>query len=211
MRDILKFSSKKLIHNPSGYKPVTLNEVNEAPIINNNYLMYVSRLEHPGKNHINLIKAFIDLPPNIIQEWKLVLVGADWPGADEIHQFISQLDSYYSKKIVRTGFVTQNELENIYCHANIFIFPSLYEGFGLPVLDAMARGVPVLCSNTSSLPEIAGDAAIFFNPLDNREMRTKIEQIILNKSAQQELIEKGYENIKNFEWDKHFDNLLGKN
>ncbi|MCH5149314.1 MAG: glycosyltransferase family 4 protein [Spirochaetales bacterium] len=92
------------------------------------------------------------------------------------------------------------ELSNLYSHALLFVFPSMYEGFGIPILEAFASKCPLVCSNTSSLPEVGGDAAIYFDPLDVNDMSEKIESVITSKELQDKLIEKGTEQLKKFSW-----------
>ncbi|MBT6325621.1 MAG: glycosyltransferase family 4 protein [Bdellovibrionales bacterium] len=205
----LRFNEKKLIHNPNGFSIVEkqINKISTS-IINSKYLLFVSRLEHPGKNHINLIKAFIKLSPQIAHDWKLVLAGAEWNGSDQIYQYVNSIDVKYKEKIIFTGFLNTENLENIYSNANLFIYPSLYEGFGIPVLDAMSRGLPVLCSNTSSLPEVGGDAACYFNPTDPSDITDKIAQVISSVDLQKIMIHKGHINTKKYKWAAHVDKLL---
>jgi glycosyltransferase involved in cell wall biosynthesis len=104
-----------------------------------------------------------------------------------------------SEHICLPGYVSTDELTVLYQSARALIFPSLYEGFGMPVLEAMANGVPVLCSNMTSLPEVAGDAALFFDPRSPKSIAQAIETI-LNASSQQkqDLIQKGHARVKFF-------------
>ncbi len=208
-RNHLILDKEKMIHNPNGYSIVEkqLDKTSSA-IINSKYLLFVSRIEHPGKNHINLIKAFIKLSPHILDDWKLVLAGAEWNGANQIHDFINSIDVKHQEKIIFTGFLNAVNLENIYSNANLFIYPSLYEGFGIPILDAMSRGLPVLCSNTSSLPEVGGDAACYFNPTDPNDIVDKITRVISSIDLQENMIQKGHLNTKKYKWSTHVDKLL---
>ena len=129
-------------------------------------------------------------------------------GADQIHQFVNNIDVKYKEKIIFTGFLNTENLENIYSNANLFIYPSLYEGFGIPVLDAMSRGLPVLCSNTSSLPEVGGDAACYFNPTDPSDITDKITRVITDTELQRTMIQNGHVNTKKYQWATHVDKLL---
>ena len=128
------------------------------------FILYISRLEHPGKNHVRLIEAFNQLKAKHGVPHRLLLVGSDWNGAEAIHEAAAL--SPYSQDIILPGFVAAEHLPSLYNAAELHVFPSLYEGFGLPVLEAMACGVPTACSNLSSLPEVAGDAAELFDPYD---------------------------------------------
>jgi glycosyltransferase involved in cell wall biosynthesis len=128
------------------------------------YLLYVSRLEHPGKNHVRLIQAFGDFKQKSGAPHQLVLAGSDWDRAEAVHQAAE--GSPWKSAIKFTGFVPDEALAGLYGGAAAYIFPSLYEGFGMPILEAMACGIPVFCSDCSSLPEVGGSAAGYFNPED---------------------------------------------
>ena len=114
------------------------------------YILYISRIEHPGKNHAGLIHAFTSLKEKENIPHQLVLAGSDWDRAEEVHRAANE--SSQAKDILFTGFAPNEDLPDLYCGADLFVFPSLYEGFGLPVLEAMTCGIPVACSNISSIP-----------------------------------------------------------
>ena len=103
--------------------------------------------------------------------------------------------------IIWLGYVPDDLLPKLYSEATAFIFPSLYEGFGLPVIEAMACGCPTLCSNFASLPEIAGDAAHFFNPLDIKDIADSIRKVCEDSQYQKKLSKAGLLRAKNFSWD----------
>ena len=127
------------------------------------YSLYVGTIE-PRKNLDSLLNAYKLLPLSIRQLWPLVLVGYRGWRSEELHAKISAAAAEGWVRYL--GFVDANELPLIFAGARLFVFPSLYEGFGLPVLEAMASGVPVVCSNSSTLPEVAGDAAAMCDPMD---------------------------------------------
>jgi glycosyltransferase involved in cell wall biosynthesis len=104
--------------------------------------------------------------------------------------------------ILITGFVGEQELDNLYKNASLFVFPSLYEGFGLPPLEAMKRGIPVASSNATCLPEILGDAAIYFNPSNVDDMVEKIKRALVDRELRERLIKKGFEQIQKYSWQK---------
>ena len=104
------------------------------------YILYISRIEHPGKNHAGLIRAFSILKKTGDIPHQLVLAGSDWDRAEEVHRIAEK--SAYKDDIIFTGFAPTADLPDLYCGAELFVFPSLYEGFGLPVLEAMTCGVP---------------------------------------------------------------------
>lgn len=129
------------------------------------YFLYIARLEHPGKNHVALIQAFEEFrSANPDARHRLVLAGADWHGAEQIHARVES--SPFREAIVRTGFIQDDAVPALYRGATALAFPSLFEGFGLPVAEAMACGCRVIASDRGSLPEVAGDAAVLLAPDD---------------------------------------------
>jgi len=160
------------------------------------YLLYVGRLEKK-KNVLGLIRAF-NLVKN--KDLKLVLVGKFGYGYEEIEEEISKLN--LKRRIIQPGWVEEKDIPYLLNGAELFVFPSFYEGFGLPNLEAMACGCPVITSNVASLPEIAGGAALLVNPNNLWEIAQKIERIIGERGVRNELIEKGLERVKNFSWIK---------
>ena len=127
---------------------------------------------------------------------KFVIVGGKGWKYDNIMKLIESMGT----DIILTGYIDEEDKIPIYKLAQIFAFPSLYEGFGMPVLEAMAAGVPVVTSNVSSLPEVAGDAAILVDPLNEDEIFEAYKKILSDKKLQLEMIEKGLEQAKKFEW-----------
>ncbi|MBW2165910.1 MAG: glycosyltransferase family 4 protein [Deltaproteobacteria bacterium] len=107
-----------------------------------------------------------------------------------------------SDRVVMTGFVEDEDLPILYRAADLFIFPSLYEGFGLPILEAMACGTPVITSNISSMPEVAGDAAVLVNPYDVDALARAMHGILTDKGLKESLVKKGLERVKQFSWEK---------
>ncbi len=164
------------------------------------YMIYTSRIESPGKNHLGLIRAFEKIKKEESIPHQLVLAGADWNGAEEVHKVAAQ--SAYSNDILLTGYVHGKDLPNLYCGADLLVFPSLFEGFGLPILEAMACGVPVACSNLSSMPEIAGGAAVLFDPLDSDSIAKGILSIILSGEEAIDIGRRGLERSTDFSWEK---------
>lgn len=160
------------------------------------YLLYVGNA-YPHKNLERLILAFQRLIENYQMNYQLVLVG-------QIDYFYKRLQKNISsfQKIIFTDFVSDQELDNLYRNAALYVFPSLGEGFGLPPLEAMARRLPVVCSQATCLPEILGPAAVYFNPLDINEIAEKIKLVLEDKSLQEDLIKKGLEQIKKYNWSK---------
>jgi glycosyltransferase involved in cell wall biosynthesis len=104
--------------------------------------------------------------------------------------------------ILITGFISEQKLDDLYKNASLFVFPSLYEGFGLPPLEAMKRGLPVVSSNASCMPEILGDAVLYFDPLNLDDMTEKIKNALRDRELREELTKKGLEQIKKYSWPK---------
>lgn len=148
------------------------------------------------KNLQPLIRAFEAVPPG----WRLVLVGSRGYGAEQIIE--EALRSRRAQDIQLTGYVTQRELEQLYARASIFAFPSLDEGFGIPVLEAMAYGLPVLTSNRSALPEACGESAILVDPFNQEEITEKLRWLCLDEEARIRLSQAGRERARQFSWAK---------
>ena len=162
------------------------------------YVLYVSRLEHPGKNHVGLIEAFGRLKERTKIPHQLVLAGTDWDRADEVHRAAEALRC--RDDILFTGFVEQRDVPNLYRAAELMVFPSLAEGFGMPILEAMASGTPVACSNISSMPEVAGGAAALFDPMDSDSIAESIERILSDPTTHSRLRELGIARAAQFTW-----------
>lgn len=169
--------------------------------IRGKYLLYVARIEHPGKNHLNLLKAYELLSDEIKAEYSLVIVGVDWNGAELVHEYHMAMAD--RERIHFTGFVPKDQLASFYSKAALYVFPSLYEGFGLPLLEAFAAGVPVVAANRSSLPEIGADAAAYFDPERVEEMAEVIEAVLKDPIGQFRMIQLGQERLKHFSWAEH--------
>ena len=120
-------------------------------------ILYISRIEHPGKNHLNLLKAFELLPENLRREYTLVMPGASWNGAETVFEYAE--NSPCREQFKFTGFLNFSELPALYAQSTMYIFPSHFEGFGLSLLEAMHAGVPCACSNNSSLGELGEGAS----------------------------------------------------
>lgn len=164
------------------------------------YLIYISRIEHPGKNHVRLIRAFSRLKEKERLPHQLVLAGSDWHGADEVHRAAAA--SPAAKDIVFTGFAPQEAIPDLYCGADALVFPSLFEGFGLPVLEAMACGVPVACADAASMPEVAGGAALLFDPLNEESIEDALRKIVLDFGVRDDCIARGDRRNAEFSWKK---------
>ena len=127
-------------------------------------LLFISRIEHPGKNHVRLIEAYGKLSREMAEAHPLVIAGADWKDAEVVHEAARK--SPHADLIRFTGFVDAADMPRLWGEAGFYVFPSLFEGFGLSLVEAMGRGIPCACSNNGSLGEIAGDVALTFDPYD---------------------------------------------
>jgi glycosyltransferase involved in cell wall biosynthesis len=163
------------------------------------YIIYASRLDHPVKNHIKLIKAFEIFKNRTKYPHRLVLAGADSHSAEKIRE--AAASSSYRGDIFFTGHFPADSLPELYAGANFAVFPSMYEGFGLGVLEAMASGVPVACARAASLPETAENAALYFDPLDPEDMADRMVTLSSNRDTAREIRALGLERAQAFSWD----------
>src|SRR5260221_8111428 len=162
------------------------------------FFLYVARLEHPAKNHLRLITAFSRFKAETKSPWQLVLAGSDWHGAEAIHAAINQ--SQFAGDIRCLGFVPEAELPLLYRAADVFVYPSLYEGFGFPPLEAMACGCPVLCSTRGALGEIAGAAAAIVEPEDVSALKFQLARLAADEKLRGQLRAAGLERARQFDW-----------
>jgi len=160
------------------------------------FIMYTGSA-FPHKNLERLISAFTLLKEQHT-DLKLVLVGKKEYHSKQLQKWAKRQPCY--DDIIFTGFIPDEELKWYYQNARAYAFPSLSEGFGLPGLEAMVHGCPVVSSDATCLPEVYGDAAVYFNPLDIQEMAVKIDEVISNEPLRKKLTVKGYENARKFSW-----------
>lgn len=154
----------------------------------------------PQKNWWRLIKAFKIFGEQVGQG-VLILVSSDDRNLKSINSLIREL-AFESDEVKVLGYQTQEELVRLYRSADLFVFPSLYEGFGLPPLEAMACGVPVVASNRGSLPEVLGNAAYYVDPEDEKDIARGMQTVLENSNLQQELIQKGYQQVQKYSWER---------
>jgi len=168
--------------------------------INHPYIFYVGRLEKK-KNIPILVNAYAIMREKYKKiEHKLVLVGEASYGFDEINYIIEEFN--LDDEVIITGWIPEEDMPYIYNGAMAFIFPSLYEGFGIPLVQAMACGTPVAASRAGSIPEVARDAVLYFNPDNKREMADKMAKIITNNDLRDKLVKEGLNRVKDFSWQK---------
>ncbi len=167
--------------------------------IKGKFILFVGTLQ-PRKNIVRLIKAYALLSDKLKEEYQLVIVGKKGWLYDEILEAPRKFG--VEDRTLFLDYVTDNDLPSFYKKAEVFVLPSLYEGFGLPILEAMRYGCPVLTSNVSSLPEAGGDAALYFNPEDIEDISQKLEKVLNDSDLRSKMKEKGLIHYKNFTWDK---------
>ena len=158
-------------------------------------ILFVGALQE-RKNIARLVEAFEQAAPG----WKLALAGSAGYGAEQILERIRS--STRAADIQVLGYVSDEALEDLYARASVFAFPSLDEGFGMPMLDAMARGVPILTSNNSALPEVAGDAALLADPRDVTSIAECLRRLTESEDLRTRLAERGRKRVQEFSWEK---------
>ncbi len=166
--------------------------------LNYPYILYLGTIE-PRKNICTLLKSFQRVKEKNIHH-KLVIIGGKGWGYKKIFKTVEELR--LQKDVIFLGYVSQEEIPKIYGGADIFVYPSLYEGFGIPPLEAMACGCPVIVSNRSSLPEIVGNGGIMVDPLDYLALAEKIDELINDFDLRNEMIKMGITRAKTFSWIK---------
>lgn len=178
-----------------------IKEVKEKYQLPDEYILYMGTLE-PRKNIPSIIEAFYYLKKEgeeSLQSVKLVLAGKKGWLFEEIFNKVKKLG--LEDEVIFTDYVAEEDKAAIYRMAKVFIFPSLYEGFGIPVIEAMAASVPVITSNTSSLPEVAGNAAVLTNPSDMIGMAEGMHSILTQDTYRDEMVQKGHLQAKRFNWE----------
>ncbi len=184
------------------YRPVSATEaanVRSKYGLEQDYILFVSVL-YPYKNVGTLIKSLGHIPQKETAALKLVIVGRDFDGQRaKLQALANQLGVLDSVRFL--GFVPVEDLPAIYCGARVFVFPSLVETFGKPLVEAMRCGVPVVGSNTSCIPEVLGGAGLLVNPLDPIEMASAISQAAGDCALRKELIERGFTRARYFSWE----------
>lgn len=186
------------------FKPVRdvahIENVRAKYRVGKNYVLSIGTI-HPRKNYARLIEAFARVISNLEPETsnlQLVIVGKRGWLHKTIFDSITRLG--LQSRIHFLDYVPVNDLPALISGARIFVFPSLHEGFGLPILEAQACGTPVVCSMVSSLPEAAGDAALFFDPLDIDAIAWAMVRALTDEALRAKLIARGFENVKRFSW-----------
>jgi len=188
----------------AGYSDRTSRLIKEKYKISRPLILYVGQFR-PHKNIPGLLKAFANLKKDI-KEAKLAILGKPDPAYQDFWNTLDKLN--LKKDILMPGFVQDEELASWYSMADVFVLPSFYEGFGLPGLEAMKAGVPVISSNRTSLPEVYKDAALYFDPSNISEIADKIKMVLEDKKLREELIEKGKIVASSYSWQKTAEQTL---
>ncbi|MGM0838448.1 MAG: glycosyltransferase family 4 protein [Bacillota bacterium] len=200
----LKIKPSKIMVNYLGVTPKIVayrKKLNQSES-KDDYIITIGTLE-PRKNIQGLIEAFCLLKSHYNYNGKLLIVGREgWIDSLNVNHKIIQ-------DVVFTGFVTDEELTKLIMNAKVYVFPSLYEGFGLPLLEAMYLGTPTTCSNVASLPEIGGESACYFNPEDSADIAKTINDVLTNETRRKEMIRSGYDRADLFKW-SYFSEKLNK-
>jgi glycosyltransferase involved in cell wall biosynthesis len=185
---LLGFPRERIRVVPHGYLPRPLPDVPRENIV-----LSVGAIQK-RKNQAALIRAFRAMP----EGWRLVLAGSDGFDAADARKEAEQ--SPRSRDIRITGYIDDAALANWYARARIFAFPTLDEGFGMPAIEAMAAGVPVVASNRSAVPEVCGDAAILIDPADEEQLSSALRELAENETRRTELVRRGRERAAEFTW-----------
>ncbi|MGB7622987.1 MAG: glycosyltransferase family 1 protein [Terriglobia bacterium] len=175
-----------------------IERVKRAHGIDGDYILSVGTTE-PRKNILRLVSAFRALEQRGLKH-KLVIVGERGWLSDPLYEFVER--ERLKDRVLFTGYVNDQDLPPLYAGATVFAFPSLYEGFGLPVVEAMACGAPTITSNRSSLPEVAGDAALLVDPENEAEIQGALKRLLEDEPLRKELSKRAIEQSRKFSWEQ---------
>lgn len=175
---------------------------------NKKYLFSLCTLE-PRKNLIFAVQNFIEfIKRDNIDDFVFVLGGGHWDiFIQKLNEAIDDAEKF-KDKIIKIGYVDDEDMSSLYSGAEMFVFPSVYEGFGMPILEAMQCGCPVITSNVTSMPEVIGDCGIQINPKDNEDLINAFHKMYFDKNFREECIKKGLERAKQFTWEKCVDVII---
>ncbi|HPZ10225.1 MAG TPA: glycosyltransferase family 1 protein [Candidatus Eremiobacteraeota bacterium] len=203
--DLLKISEDKIriVYNGVDIKYFSRSSIKREDLSKKEeslekYILFLGVLE-PRKNICRLIRAYASLPAYLRNNYKLIIAGSEGWLYKDIYSLVRELS--LSERVVFTGEVPDNELPALYRGASLFVYPSLMEGFGIPPLEAMACGIPVIASNTSCFPEVLADGALLINPLDEEELSHSMVRVLTDKELSSELVSKGIKRASLFSWE----------
>ena len=200
----------KVIYNGIDYKKFNSRDTNDfgqrilkSYKINSPYILFVGNVK-PHKNLKKALQGFKEFIRNAngFEEYKFIIAGKREGFITADKEIDAMLDEpFYASKVQFTGWVKDEDLAALYQQAATFIFPSLYEGFGFPPLEAMAAGCPVISSDTACMPEVYQDAALYFNPLDVQQIAASLSDVLSNTTLRNNLIEKGLAQAAKYTWE----------
>jgi glycosyltransferase involved in cell wall biosynthesis len=184
--------------------------ISERYQVNYPFILYAGRIS-PHKNVVRIIEAFSALKielgkEDLFPDLKLIIIGDDLSSHPDLRRTV--IRSGVQNDVRFLGFVPIDVLRIFYDTAKVFVFPSLYEGFGLPPLEAMAHGTPVVTSNTSSLPEVVGNAAVLVNPENVFEIMRAVHRVLVDQPLRERLKQRGYEQAERYSWDASVHRIL---
>lgn len=211
--DILKINSKNIsvVYNafskhfavkPDAVKEKSVRDFYKLP---QQYIFYIGNTD-PKKNIFNTIRAYRNYCISVPEPLPLVIADITESFLDTVLE--KTQTTLLRDKIILTGYIHNADLPAIYSCASLFLYPSLRESFGIPLLESMASGTPVITSNTSALPEVAGKAAVLVDPFNEKQIGETMAQVLTNQKQAQDLIDRGYERIRSFSWTLSADKLL---
>ncbi|MCK5849990.1 MAG: glycosyltransferase family 4 protein [Kiritimatiellae bacterium] len=193
------------LREPAPADPVIQKELTKKFNLENGFILNAGGI-HERKNIVRLVQAFANLIKTENYKGNLIITGSA-SGAPYQQKMRKMCDAAISAanltgKVIFAGFVSEDELDNLLRTADIFIYPSLYEGFGIPILEAMKTGTPVITSNLTAMPEVAGDAALLIDPLDVNDITTKMATLLKDQPLRAELTTKGHKRSSGYSWEK---------
>lgn len=175
-----------------------IRQIKEKYNLPEKFILYFGTIE-PRKNIIGVINAFELLKENLKSDIKLVIAGSSGWLYGDIYK--AAKESKFKNEIIFTGFIEKEDKPSLYNLASLFVYPSYFEGFGFPPLEAMACGVPTIVSNCASLPEVAGEGALLVNPYNINEIFVAMREVLTHKSLGDDLVKRGLIQAKKFNWD----------
>lgn len=211
-RDIVRFchaDEKKVRVIPNAVDPTYFHEYDEAEVrpvlekyglVYKSYFIFVGTIDYPGKNIKVVIDAFFQLKERQGIDYKLVIVGKDGHNSQIIYDVVNR--SRYKDDVLFTGYVSDADLPKLYSGAKVMLYLSLYEGFGLPVLEAMSCATPVVCSDTSCFPEVAGEADICVNPTDVDAVSGQLLRLTTDETYYQQMANQCLAQSRTFSWER---------
>lgn len=189
----------KIRHVPLGNRGACISDPSDPAPLSTPYVLFVGTIE-PRKNLNRLLSAYASLSSSLKNRFKLVIAGGSGWGNIDLHQQITQLK--LQDNVLIKPYPSTHELFALYQHATCLVMPSLYEGFGLPILEAQGFGIPVITSNVSSMPEVAGDGALLVDPLSINSIQEALEKLLTNTAYRKILSVKARENASKYSWGK---------